>query len=561
MDMNSSEEASLLRRSLVAYFDDRVPQILAAQNADGSFGLDRLMNDQYAFYPLALMHQTPASRHHRSATLLEAAVRGMDHLEQITDDQGRVEFIGQNGFSWGRTHHDWSAFYWQESLVLLSRELDADWWQRHLRRLQETIGFHFQEAQTRWKAQGECFAGDVHNLLIWKALLLYRGGRLWDRPQWRELGEAILQAAVAAQHEEGWWSEGGPGTVYNFVTAQAISLYHEYSSDPSAGEAVERALNFHIATSYPDGLFIKTVDGRTRYHDALSMQLPPGFSRFQHGRAFLDRIIRRLPATLEKLQGISMMGSCLAHLHDKATEPGKGELDPPVQLLSETRAGVMRRHGFCLSLCGYETIPQPSGFRLDRQNLLSVWHERTGLIAGGGHSKLQPAFSSFKAVDRTGRVVFLHQEPALSVQNDGLCLEMRYGDVPVRLEARPTGPGRLQLIYACDTLDADLFQRWHVQGQLVLRGLLGRPLRGEHARQLLDERSLWWSEEDFGRRLLHNGWELVLPADSNANAQWPVYPHNPYRADRKSTLADAVLIVNLPLTPERRRVECEIRIS
>ncbi len=485
----------------------------------------------------------------------------MDHLERITDDQGRVEFIGQNGFSWGRTLHDWSSFYWQESLLLLADVLEESWRQRHLQRLQQTVDFHFQQARARWTEQEERFAGDVHNLFIWKCLLLYRAGRLWNRDDWHALGQTILQAAVAAQHEEGWWSEGGPGTVYTLVTNQAISLYHEYSGDPAALKAVGRALGFHIAFSYPDGRPIKTLDGRTRYRESVPMQLAPGFSRFTHGQAFLSRIIQHMPPVLEKLQGISMLGSCLQHLHDEPTEPEKSELDPSALLFKDAQATVLRKHGFCVSLCGYETRPNPSGFRLDRQNLLSVWHENTGLIVGGGHSKLQPAFSCFNVIDRTGRVIYLHADPILSLEPDHLRLSMRYGDLPVRLEARPLGPGQLQLRFACEALTPELARDWHVEAHLVLRGLLGLPIQGRLAEQMLDDRALWWSEEDHGRQLRHNGWTLHLPERSNANVQWPIRPHNPYRADRKSPLKDAALLVTLPLTPEMPQLACEFRID
>ncbi len=52
---------------------------------------------------------------------------------------------------------------------------------------------------------------------------------------------------------------------------------------------------------------------------------------------------------------------------------------------------------FCLSAFVVE-IPQ-NRWGQDRQNFVSVFHDRTGLIVGGGNTKLQPLWSTFTVGD------------------------------------------------------------------------------------------------------------------------------------------------------------------
>jgi hypothetical protein len=44
--------------------------------------------------------------------------------------------------------------------------------------------------------------------------------------------------------------------------------------------------------------------------------------------------------------------------------------------------------------------PYPSRWIQDRQNLVSLYHDKIGVILGGGNTKLQPLWSTFSVGDR-----------------------------------------------------------------------------------------------------------------------------------------------------------------
>lgn len=559
------QSASQLRQRMRGYFEAQVETICAWQNDDGSFGPQRQLNDQYAFAPLALLYSLPDSRYHQSPELLAVIQRGMDHLLNSLDEQGRIEFFGHDGISHGWVYYEWVTFYWQETLELLCETTDPSWQERHKDALELVLDGHFQKLKQGWDHHDRAFKkdSDVANLFVWNALLMYRSGELWQRPEWRELGETVMHAAIAAQQPEGWWYESGPVNIYSMVTAQAVSVYYELSGDSNALEAVKRALEYHTAFSYPDGTAIETVDGRMPYHQNVAMMLPPTFSRFKEGVRYLNRIVDHLPDSLERLQGISMMTSTLGYLSDTPEESTieSRQFDAPCQVLPGLPAAVIRPHDFCISACGYQTVAHPSNWRLDRQNLISIWHKKTGLIVGGGNSKLQPAFSCFNVNDRSGQIFYLHHQPKIQADDNSINLTMRYGPVPVSIAIKVTAPDRVRLTFACASWGSETDAPWHVEAHLILRGKVGERLQGEHNQPILDDQAIWWTAEEQGNRLKHHGWALGLPESEQLNVQWPVRPFNPYRPDRKSTLEQSALIVNVPLWADAPQAIFDIKIG
>lgn len=552
-----------LTACFLTYFDKHVADILAQQNPDGSFGEIERLNDQFAFAPLAMLYTTPSSHHYKAKEILSAAMRGMDRLAEKIDEQGRIEFIGHDGFSHGRVLHDWSTFYWQQAIHHLQGHADEQWLNRHTGQLIRVIDLHSVDIRNTWQAKGERFDFDVHNLFVWKALLLYRGGMLWDRQDWRELGEQILLAAVAAQQPDGWWPEGGPTMVYNYVTTLAISLFYEWSGRAEALAAVGRSLIYHDTFTYPDGRFVETVDGRVRYSDTVSLYIPPSFSRFQQGQAYLASLLQYLPASLDHLQGISMMSCTLPLLRDEPIEPAIDAMKPGLKCrhLANLDTAVLRDRSFYVCASGYAPLPHISSFRLDRQNLLSIWHSSSGLIVGGGHSKLQPAFSVFNVTDRQGQVHYLHRDANTAVNDNTLRLNLTYGQIPVWITTEIVGEGHVRVRFGCDVLDEPLLRQWNITARLLLFPRLGQKIEGTNTQQILDDRVIYWTAEDHAGQISHNGWTISLPDQPQTTVEWPIRPYNSYRPDRKDTLKSAGLAVSVPLTPQATAAQFDLKIT
>ena len=94
----------------------------------------------------------------------------------------------------------------------------------------------------------------------------------------------------------------------------------------------------------------------------------------------------------------------MLHGHEGPVEetPAKGPAG--TFLLTEggaARAAIVRRGPWFVCLSAYVTPISKSRWIQDRQNLVSIYHDKIGLILGGGNTKLQPAWSNFTVGDVT----------------------------------------------------------------------------------------------------------------------------------------------------------------
>jgi len=556
-----------LKTNLAEYINRRMTNLMAMQNPDGSFGDYPYANAQYSFYIMAYaLKKLPGSAWHGSAQLKAALIRALEQYYNFIDDDGRFEFYGAAGFKWGKClAGGWPLSCWQETLKLMEPDLPPDLFLRHREKILKIIAIHFDEINKKIAAGQAPSKTYVHNLLVWDALMLYRAGVLWRNETWKSLGTDVLRKAVQAQHEDGWWSEGGPIVGYNLVTATAISLYCEWSGDKDALAAMEKAAKYHDTFAYPDGAGIETIDGRARYHPGISTYIPPSFSRFPEGRAYLERALRTLSKEqafdVPNIQGFSFFGFIYEHLTDIALTDGVK--NATVRIMPALHSAVARPDGWCCALCGYENRTHQGGFHLERQNLLSVWQEKTGLIVGGGHSNFQPEFSCFNVIDRkNGSLYYLHANPKIQATERELTLTLSYGGLPVTISVRLTDDRHAVIRYGIASFTNDVFSKNAVRANLILAGRPGMPIRCEKSNANLDKKSLLWTEEDFGKGIEHNGWRLRIPQRKfeSVAVKWPFYPYNSYRTDRKSELKTAAIIASAQFSPDEPAIEYEIEI-
>jgi len=554
------------KTNLAEYINRQTSDLIAMQNPDGSFGAYPYSNAQYPFYTMAFaLKKLPGSIWHGSTQLQAALIRTLEHYYDLVDDDGQTEFYGMAGLKWGKSlAGGWPVFCWQETLKMLAPDLPPDLFSRHREKILKIIACHFATTNQNIAADSGLFKTDVHNLFIWQMLLLYRAGILWQNGVWTSLGTDVLRKAVRAQNQDGWWSEGGPTVGYNLVTTTAVSLYGEWSKDKDALIAMEKAAKYHDTFAYPDGTKIETIDGRMRYHPEVMTYIPPSFSRFAEGRAYLERVLQALSKKhsfdIPDIQGFSFLGFTYEHLTDTPL-PDIAQ-KATVSVLPALHSAVARQGGWCCVLCGYENQTQMGGFRLERQNLLSIWHEKTGLIAGGGHANYQPEFSSFNVIDRKGILYYLHTSPQIQAKEQEMTLTLSYGGLPLNIFVRLINDRRAMIRYSVESFTDEIFSRYAVRANLVLIGRPGSPIRCEKFNAKLDEKSLLWTEEDFGNGIEHNRWRLRIPQRKNESVavKWPFYPYNSYRKDRKSELKTAAIIASAQLFPDEPAIEYEIEI-
>ena len=517
------------------------------------------VTNQDIVYPLALLYTTAESPYYGDERILRHALRGADAWRDFQYPDGRVEFVKVDGSRWGPTYMPWSMYHWLETYALLHDQLDParrSRWEKGLTLAYDGIA-------------GELARGHVHNIPTWNGMAAYRAGVVFGRPEWQEAGRQMIALAVDAQTPHGYWLEHhGPTTLYNLVYTHAIGLYHVFSGDESVLPCLERATDFHIRYTYPDGRVLETIDGRVKYHDRVSDFAHTTFSLFPQGRRYVrmlvenmdaDRQVRTEPRISHVVTSGSLriasaeyglspqLASAYVHLRSGPEAPIPHDR-PAYQIHDQGHALIRRGQGWFYCLSAVVTPPVESRWGQDRSNYLSIWHEGTGLIVGGGNSKGQPEWSTF-AVGEGADAAFLPTAAELRTDAGRDAIALSYGDPA---QAGKTCILAVQVVSRkCIELQLTGAERVPSVAHLMLKIGPEKPLRtGAGCTLALDGRPIDLDSDASGGWIAWDGWRLTVPAGSRF--QWPVLPFNPYTADGAAPLDEAAGILTVPLEAETR---------
>jgi hypothetical protein len=461
--------------------------------------------NQDIIYPLAVLYTTPGTRLYGDRDILNMALRGGDAIRDFQYPDGQVEFLKVDGSRWGPTYMCWTNYAWLESYALLRDELG----EARRKRWEEGLTLS-HDGQAR-----EIRNLHVHNIPCWKAMSCYRAGQLFARPDWQEAGTAMIRAVAAAQQPGGYWAEhGGPSTLYNHVYVHGVGLYYKFSGDASLLPTLEAATDFHQHFIYPDGAPVETVDGRVQYHERIMTMGWVGFSACAQGRRLARYLAERLDAKrdMHTFQG-GALASAVQHLIEG--EEAAINLDTPS--FRETYrdwAIVAREGGWFACLSAFACPPVASRWGEDRQSFLSLWHDRFGLLLGGGNSKDQAEWSSFVADGR-----LMPDKGELLPEGDGIALT--YGRIRCLLRLRFEGE---KVIIEGAAEGGPALQQFVVQAK---PGDTVRSAAGQEAK--LGDSAVRWGTEQIGAWLEVNGCRITVP--HGAEFRWPTLAFNPYAAD------------------------------
>ncbi len=390
-----------IRQTYLKMLADDVPLNLDRfDEASGRFltGGGWAVTNQMLVYPLALLYTTesPVNPYFRDESILHYIRRGGDAWRDFQNPDGTVEFIKVDGSTWGAHYDCWSMYHWLETYSLvrdgLGDERKARW--------EEGLNLAYTGIDALLKRSG------VHNIPTWHAQALYRAGQVFNRPDWMETGRHMIYRAVEEQTPQGYWLEHlGPTTSYNLVYVHAIGLYHRHSGDEGVLDCIRRGTEFHIRYTDPDGRPVETIDGRVKYHEAVSATGLAAFSLSPRGRRYVrllvenmltERAARREPeVTYIKTGGSIKIAAAQYGLVPHIASAYIHHQDGPEEEIPQNRDeyaiddpghALIRRKGdwFCC-LSGF-VCPPAEGNRwgMDRQAFVSVWNKAAGLIIGGG---------------------------------------------------------------------------------------------------------------------------------------------------------------------------------
>lgn len=526
-----------------------VPKLLSSQNTtNGRFGEGLwIPNDQNVIYPLAAAWAVQAREnpYYHDHQVLEAVMRGGDALVEAQDKDGRWVFLKKDGSTWGRHYDPWVYSRWARVYSLIRDAMPPE----RRARWQKALELGYAGIQ-----QHEL--GHIHNIPAHHAMGLYVAGKALNHPEWCDQASAFLVRVAGKQDTNGFWSEHlGPVVNYNTVYFDALGTYYGITHDTKVLAALERCARFHANFTYPDGSDIETVDERNPY--SKSCRLPNvGASFSAEGRGYLREQWTRLEAR-HAAENADTLASLLLYGEEGPASPSPGTGDDATFVTGDGKAAVLRQEPWCACLSAYAAPISRSRWIQDRQNLLSLFHQRTGLILGGGNTKLQPLWSTFtvgdttllkhrpgdEAPDFSEPAGLLHVPSQATLAANGPRLTLEYGETRCSVALDFVDRNRTRLTYAVSSP----LRTSPVEAHVPFLPAIGKRWRTASGKSgSLGTAPFQLSAAETGPWFEHNGWRVDVPPE--ARITWPVLPHNPYRKDGQAGPGEGRIVLTLPFS-------------
>ena len=537
-----------------------IPAILSSQDPKtGRFGEGIwIVNDQNVIFPLAVAWATPhaSNPYYHRKNILDAIMAGGDALIEDQDENGQWMFRKKDGSTWNKVSMPWTYSRWVRAFALIRDAMPAERrarWEKAL-----TLGYDRISKKE---------LGHVHNIPAHHAMGLYQAGKVLNRPEWCNQAAQFLEKVAATQNPGGYWPEHlGPAVLYNFVYSEALGSYYQMSGDKAVLPSLNRAARFHSIFTYPDGSGVETIDGRNPYLRSIRIG-NPGFTFSPEGRSAMLRQWRALLRTKDHL-AVDEVAALILHGEEGPLQVPVDRPNPFRAILGDGDAIAQQRDGwfFCLSAL---TRPIPEvRWGEDRQNMVSLFHEETGLILGGGNTKLEPRWSTFTVGDpallyhRPGDIdpKFLpppgifHVPTRAALTANGNAVALTYGEEECKVEVQLAGPKQARLVYSTEG-------KMHkpVEAHVTLIPHPGEAWRTASGRRgVFGKDAIWFGPGEVGEWFEHHGWRISVP--KGATLSWPVVPHNPYRKDGFAGMDEGLLVVVLPFTNGVQRHEVTVDV-
>lgn len=539
-----------------------VPGVLKGQNPKtGRFGTGIwLVTDQNVVFSLAAAWsiKSPDNPYYHDPKLLKAIVAAGDALIADMNPNGSWEFRKKDGSTWGEIYMPWTYSAWIKSYSLVREGMTPEQQKRWDAAL--TLGFD--------GISKTCLIR-VHNIPTNQASALYIAGQVLNRPEWCSQAKEFMAKVTAAQDPAGFWSENyGPVVNYGNVYTDALGVYYASSHDEAVRPTIERAAHFYSNVIYPNGDLIETVDERNPYHPGL--WFPNVLYTFTpEGRGHIQQQLDILAKQGKKIAAEHLANYLIYGQEGPATPTAAQSSDGTVVL--DNGKALMRRKGpWFVCLSAYQCPIPTVRWIQDRQNLVSIYHDKCGLILGGGNTKLQPLWSNFTVGDTSllkhtpgdEHPDFLPKGPLFHVpssaslkKTDPVGLNLQYGDERCHIYTEPLDD-QTMLIH----LQASANSGMPVEGHVTLIPHVGEAVRTANGKGfILGKNAFTMTSEEAGGWIAHAGWKITLPEGSKV--VWPVLPHNPYKKDGSAGIGEGRLVISIPFSPSHEKQTLTLSIE
>jgi len=555
-----------------------VDQAAPLQAADGRFrqrlpdpGDDelswRVVGMQFIYAPALLyVSDHPSNSHFRDGKTLEMALRAGDYLASCITESGEV-IPRVNGKPTNPLDSHRFLYCWTETLDLLRDHLDPDRlerWEAALKRAGEDLVRDLKPRIGRPKHTSP-FLGYSPNHFGLRASTIWRMGMVLGVPEWVSLTTGPIQRFTRMIRPGGYWEEhDGPTMNYDYLNTSVAALNWHYTLDPAAWAAMRASTEFHTHWSTPDGVDIHTIDQRNRSHFRTGVSFGlMSFTHFPEGRRWARfKLLAALGEERDPLGslGLSSLGRIAQNLHyyDDGPEAQIPQEAPSYRHELDRPAVVQKKGPWVYSISALISPERPlSQFYLDRTGPVSLWHEKTRHIIGGGNSKGQPQLATFSVRRGNGEWSYLPLDMLLesSDQKDTLCVAHEGFSLRLTISVEDED-SVLFAVHSERTYNRDEDTAF-LNLPLVLRS--GETLSTGAGRTFsLSKEKIALDRNAAGGRLSYGNWRVSMP--SHSTFEWPVYTYSPYGSVRvPEDLENALAILTVELS--ETQVSREIRFS
>ncbi len=531
-----------------------IEPILKSQDlATGRFGgKPWICGDQNVVLTLAAAWsiEDKANPWYHNQRVLTAIAKGGEALVDDQDAKGMWTFRKKDNSTWGQIHMPWTYSRWIRAYVLVRDALPAESrakWEKGLR-----LGF------TGIRRYAD---GGVHNIPTHHAMALYIAGLAFGNEEWQQAARKFMARAVGTQNPAGFWVENfGPVVGYNEVYVEALGIYYSFAKDPVVLEALRRSAQFHAAVLWPDGSSVACIDERQIYHPGIEIG-NVGFTWTPEGRGFLRQQMGLYMASRDVVSAEYAANLLLCGGTGDSIRPAAAG-DRASAAIGNRDALIVRRKPWQWAMSSYACPVPKSRWHQDRQNLLDVYCDGLGLVAGGGNTKLQPLWSTFTV----GDVALLRHRDGDENPNFTPTIDLRWTPDKARIEGEGEqlvlSYGATECRVGCEVQpDQSLKLTYQAPPEARVAAHLPLMKRGPKLR-LADGRTLPLGEQldlsraETGPWFSYGGLRVTMP--EGARLVWPAKQHDPYKKDGSATLQTAKLVVVMPFGPGRDRYEVNL---
>jgi hypothetical protein len=318
--------------------------------------------------------------------------------------------------------------------------------------------------------------------------------------------------------------------------------------------------------TYPDGRAVETVDERNPYHENIA-GINLGFCFSAEGRAYVKRQLETLAKHTATPVGPEIAANFIRYGEE-------GELAPPPKAgkvnVSGDKQVLTRRAGpWFLCMTSYTAEVDPRRWIQDRQNFISLYHDETSLILGGGNTKLQPLWSTFTCGDvnllkhKPGdeRPIFIPPPELKHTPSDGTLdvdhtmLELDYAGTSCSVVVDLSDANRAKITYTLQTPQTkDVAAHVPLIPKLKAKWATASGKGGK-----LSDAPINLKPGEAGDWFAHRGFRIRIPRE--ASVTWPALPHNPYAKDGKPETRDGRIVITLPFAAEQTTHEIFVELD